>query len=75
MKISLWVVYPTLGASIAVSRDILVRGNIHLTSFIQLVAFTADVLVASITGLTSTGKISKEFESLILLPIPGNAAG
>ncbi|PCH42265.1 calcium/proton exchanger [Wolfiporia cocos MD-104 SS10] len=39
-----------------------------------LVAVTAEWLVDSIDGLTSTGKISKEFVGLILLPIVGNAA-
>ncbi len=41
----------------------------------QLVAVTAEFLVASIDGLTDSGKISKEFVGLILLPIVGNAAG
>lgn len=35
---------------------------------------TAEFLVSSIDGLTSTGHISKEFVSLVLLPIVGNAA-
>ncbi|KAF6757263.1 Calcium/proton exchanger [Ephemerocybe angulata] len=39
-----------------------------------LVAVTAEWLVDSIDGLTSTGKISKEFVGIILLPIVGNAA-
>jgi Ca2+:H+ antiporter len=39
-----------------------------------LVAFTAEFLVDSIDGLTDTGNISKEWVSLILLPIVGNAA-
>lgn len=39
-----------------------------------LVAITAEWLVDSINGLASTGKISKEFIGLILLPIVGNAA-
>jgi len=39
-----------------------------------LVAVTAEWLVDSIDGLASSGKISKEFIGLILLPIVGNAA-
>lgn len=39
------------------------------------VAVTAEWLVDSIDGLTDTGKISKEFVGIILLPIVGNAAG
>jgi len=39
-----------------------------------LVAVTANFLVNSIDGLTDTGKISKEFVGIILLPIVGNAA-
>lgn len=39
-----------------------------------LVAITAEWLVDSIDGITSTGKISKEFVGMILLPIVGNAA-
>ncbi|KAJ3536062.1 hypothetical protein NM688_g6886 [Phlebia brevispora] len=39
-----------------------------------LVAVTAEFLVDSINGLTSTGKISTEFVGIILLPIVGNAA-
>ncbi|KAF5342030.1 hypothetical protein D9611_001550 [Ephemerocybe angulata] len=39
-----------------------------------LVAVTAEWLVDSIDGLTSSGKISKEFVGIILLPIVGNAA-
>jgi len=39
-----------------------------------LVSFTADFLVDSINGLTASGKISKEWVGLILLPIVGNAA-
>ncbi|KAK7033071.1 Calcium/proton exchanger [Favolaschia claudopus] len=38
------------------------------------VAVTAEWLVDSIDGLTDTGKISKEFVGVILLPIVGNAA-
>lgn len=41
----------------------------------QIVAVTAEFLVDSIDGLTSTGKISKEFVGIVLLPIVGNAAG
>ena len=41
----------------------------------QLVAITAEFLVDSINGLTSSGHISKGFVGLILLPIVGNAAG
>jgi Ca2+:H+ antiporter len=37
-----------------------------------LVAFTTEFLVKSIDGLTDTGKISKEWVGLILLPIIGN---
>jgi Ca2+:H+ antiporter len=42
-----------------------------------LVAITAEFLVDSINGLTDTpgSKISKEFVSIILLAIVGNAAG
>ncbi|KAF8997501.1 Sodium/calcium exchanger protein-domain-containing protein, partial [Cyathus striatus] len=39
-----------------------------------LVAVTAEWLVGSIDGLTNSGKISKEFVGIILLPIVGNAA-
>ncbi|KAJ7895557.1 Calcium/proton exchanger [Mycena olivaceomarginata] len=39
-----------------------------------LVALTADFLVGSIDGLTSSGAMSKEFVGIILLPIVGNAA-
>ncbi|KAJ7096583.1 calcium/proton exchanger [Mycena belliarum] len=38
------------------------------------VALTAEFLVASIDGLTESGRISKEFVGIILLPIVGNAA-
>ncbi|KAJ3998956.1 Calcium/proton exchanger [Lentinula boryana] len=38
------------------------------------VAVTAEWLVDSIDGLTSTGAISEEFVGIILLPIVGNAA-
>jgi Ca2+:H+ antiporter len=41
----------------------------------QVVAVTADFLVGSIDGLTESGRISKEFVGVILLPIVGNAAG
>ncbi|KAJ2917388.1 hypothetical protein MD484_g3021, partial [Candolleomyces efflorescens] len=41
---------------------------------IQLVAVTAEFLVDSINGVTESGKISKEFVGMILLPIVGNAA-
>ncbi|KAH0832935.1 hypothetical protein J3R83DRAFT_11902 [Lanmaoa asiatica] len=40
----------------------------------KLVAVTAEFLVDSINGLTDTGRISKEFVGVILLPIVGNAA-
>jgi len=39
-----------------------------------LVAITAEWLVDSIDGLTTTHPISKEFVGIILLPIVGNAA-
>ncbi|KAG2133802.1 calcium proton exchanger [Suillus bovinus] len=39
-----------------------------------LVAVTAEFLVDSIDGLTSSGLINKEFVGVILLPIVGNAA-
>jgi len=39
-----------------------------------LVAITAEFLVDSINGLTTSGHISKGFVGLILLPIVGNAA-
>lgn len=39
-----------------------------------LVAVTAEFLLDSITGVTETGHISKEFVGIILLPIVGNAA-
>ena len=42
---------------------------------LQLVIVTADWLVDSISGLTETHGISKEFVAVILLPIVGNAAG
>ncbi|KAF8989978.1 hypothetical protein BDQ17DRAFT_1547375 [Cyathus striatus] len=41
---------------------------------IVLVGFTAEWLVGSNGGLTKSGKISKEFVGIILLPIVGNAA-
>ena len=40
----------------------------------QLVAVTAEFLVDSIDGLTSSGHISKGFVGLILLPILGSVA-
>ncbi|KAF7985745.1 hypothetical protein HWV62_2364 [Athelia sp. TMB] len=45
-----------------------------LVAITVLVAITAEFLVDSIDGLTSSGAISKEFVGLILLPIVGNAA-
>jgi len=39
-----------------------------------ITGLTAEFLVGSINGLTSTGKIGKEFVALILLPLVGNAA-
>jgi len=39
-----------------------------------LVALTAEFLLDSMEGVTSTGHISKEFVGIILLPIVGNAA-
>lgn len=39
-----------------------------------MVAVTAEFLVDSIDGLTSSGSINKEFVGVILLPIVGNAA-
>ncbi|KAG2347960.1 calcium/proton exchanger [Suillus weaverae] len=39
-----------------------------------LVAVTAEFLVDSISGLTESGAIGKEFVAVILLPIVGNAA-
>ncbi|KAJ7588343.1 calcium/proton exchanger [Mycena floridula] len=39
-----------------------------------LVGVTSEWLVRSIDGLTSSGRISKEFVGLILLPLVGNAA-
>jgi Ca2+:H+ antiporter len=45
-----------------------------LISVTVLVAVTAEWLVDSINGLTSTGPITKEFVGIILLPIVGNAA-
>ncbi|GAA5882907.1 hypothetical protein JCM16303_006640 [Sporobolomyces ruberrimus] len=39
-----------------------------------LTGVTAEFLVSSIDGLTSTGNISTEFVALILLPVVGNAA-
>ncbi|KAJ7820156.1 calcium/proton exchanger, partial [Mycena olivaceomarginata] len=39
-----------------------------------LVAVTAEFLVGSINGLNESGRISKEFVGVILLPIVGNAA-
>jgi Ca2+/H+ antiporter len=41
----------------------------------QIVAITAESLVDSIDGLTSNGRISKEFVGLILNPTVGDAAG
>lgn len=57
-----------------VSRRIL-KVSLYLIGSGQVVAVTAEFLVDSIDGLTSTGKISKEFVGLVLLPIVGNAAG
>ncbi|KAH9914793.1 Calcium/proton exchanger [Amylocystis lapponica] len=48
--------------------------TIGLLVTVTLVAVTAEWLVDSINGLTESGKISKEFVGLILLPIVGNAA-
>ncbi|KAI0749572.1 Sodium/calcium exchanger protein-domain-containing protein [Daedaleopsis nitida] len=45
-----------------------------LVTVTVLVAVTAEFLVDSIDGLTSSGHISKEFVGIILLPIVGNAA-
>jgi len=45
-----------------------------LTAVTVIVAVTADFLVDSIDGLTSSGHINKEFVGIILLPIVGNAA-
>ncbi|KAG8213410.1 calcium proton exchanger [Butyriboletus roseoflavus] len=45
-----------------------------LVAVTVVVAVTAEFLVDSINGLTSTGGISKEFVGVILLPIVGNAA-
>ncbi|KAF8557438.1 Calcium/proton exchanger [Imleria badia] len=45
-----------------------------LVAVTVLVAVTAEFLVDSISGLTDTGHISKEFVGVILLPIVGNAA-
>jgi Ca2+:H+ antiporter len=45
------------------------------TILLQVVAVTAEWLVDSIDGMTSSGNISKEFVGIILLPIVGNAAG
>jgi len=45
-----------------------------LTIVTVLVAVTAEWLVDSINGLTDSGRISKEFVGVILLPIVGNAA-
>ncbi|KAG8945051.1 hypothetical protein FRC04_001212 [Tulasnella sp. 424] len=39
-----------------------------------LTGLTAEFLVDSISGLTATGNISREFIALILLPLVGNAA-
>lgn len=41
----------------------------------QLTAVTAEWLLDSISGLTSSGHIKEEFVGIILLPIVGNAAG
>lgn len=49
--------------------------SIGLLVFVTaVVGFTAEWLVASIDGMTSSGAIGKEFVGLILLPIVGNAA-
>ena len=48
---------------------------IRIDTFTQLVAVTAEWLVDSISGLTDSGRINKEFVGVILLPIVGNAAG
>ncbi|KAI0254958.1 calcium/proton exchanger [Lactifluus subvellereus] len=45
-----------------------------LVAITVLVAITAEFLVDSIDGLTSSGHIKKGFVGLILLPIAGNAA-
>ncbi|KAH9481441.1 Vacuolar calcium ion transporter [Psilocybe cubensis] len=56
------------------SLSIVVTVGLLITVTI-LVAVTAEWLVDSIDGMTSNGKISKEFVGMILLPIVGNAAG
>lgn len=45
-----------------------------LVAVTVLTGFTAEWLVDSISGLTDSGNISKEFVALILLPLVGNAA-
>lgn len=48
---------------------------ILLVTVTILTGITAEWLVDSIDGLTSSGNISREFVALILLPLVGNAAG
>lgn len=62
-------------AVVTVVRSLLSFFGKVLNCFWQIVAVTAEFLVDSINGLTSTGNISKEFVGLVLLPIVGNAAG
>ncbi|KAK3366452.1 Sodium/calcium exchanger protein-domain-containing protein, partial [Podospora didyma] len=45
-----------------------------LVAVTVLISFHADYMVSSIDALVATGKISKNFIGLILIPIVGNAA-
>lgn len=59
------VEHPKLSVSVAIAL---------LTIVMALVTVTAEFLVDSIGGLTSSGYISQEFVGIILLPIVGNVA-
>jgi Ca2+:H+ antiporter len=57
-----------------VPQTSLVQALVLLAVVTVLVAITAEFLVDSVDGLTNGGGISKEFVSIILLAIVGNAA-
>jgi Ca2+:H+ antiporter len=57
-----------------VPQTSLVQALVLLAVVTVLVAVTAEFLVDSVDGLTIKGNISKEFVSIILLAIVGNAA-
>jgi Ca2+:H+ antiporter len=70
-------VYMTIAllAVVTVVRCQLIICTYSIPTLSQVVAVTAEWLVDSIDGMTSSGNISKEFVGIILLPIVGNAAG